>query len=95
MYVLFTLRAMAKAVRKSTRQVTRKSSSIGTGGRGRRCKISTSTMNFQTTNSTVSFWINIHSDGESHGRVLKLFTDKINLIKDQVVQLCSKFPVYK
>jgi glycine hydroxymethyltransferase len=22
-------------------------------------------------------------------------TDKINLIKDQVIQLCSKFPVYK
>ena len=36
---------MAKAVRKSSRQVTRKCSSIGSGGRGRRCKISMSTMN--------------------------------------------------
>ena len=36
---------MAKAVRKSTRSVTRKCSSIGQGGRGRRTKIGMSTMN--------------------------------------------------
>ena len=37
---------MAKAARKvTTITPTRKSSSIGQGGRGRRCKISTSTMN--------------------------------------------------
>ena len=36
---------MAKAARKAVREQTRKCSSIGTGGRGRRCKISTSTMN--------------------------------------------------
>ena len=36
---------MAKAIRKSTRSVTRKCSSIGQGGRGRRCKIGMSTMN--------------------------------------------------
>jgi len=45
MYVLFTLGEMAKAVRKSTRHVTRKCSSIGSGGRGRRTKIGMSTMN--------------------------------------------------
>ena len=55
MYVLFTLRAMAKAVRKSSRQVTRKSSSIGNGGRGRRCKISTSTMNKSKRRSTKKY----------------------------------------
>jgi len=37
---------MARAARKvSTITPTRKCSSIGQGGRGRRCKISTSTMN--------------------------------------------------
>jgi hypothetical protein len=36
---------MAKAVKKSNRNVRRKCSSTGAGGRGRRCKIGMSTMN--------------------------------------------------
>jgi|TARA_B100001142_G_C14194503_1_gene601313 hypothetical protein len=46
---------MAKAAKKSNRQVARKSSSIGTGGRGRRCKISTSTMNKSKRLSTKKY----------------------------------------
>ena len=46
MYVLSHRGVMARATRKvSTITPTRKSSSIGQGGRGRRTKISTSTMN--------------------------------------------------
>ena len=36
---------MAKAARKTNRNIVRKCSSIGQGGRGRRCKIGMSTMN--------------------------------------------------
>ena len=36
---------MAKAAKKTNRNIIRKCSSIGQGGRGRRCKIGMSTMN--------------------------------------------------
>jgi hypothetical protein len=55
MYVLSLRSEMAKAAKKSNRQVARKSSSIGTGGRGRRCKISTSTMNKSKRLSTKKY----------------------------------------
>ena len=55
MYVLSLRRQMAKAAKKSNRQVARKSSSIGQGGRGRRCKISTSTMNKSKRLSTKKY----------------------------------------
>jgi hypothetical protein len=55
MYVLSLRREMAKAAKKSNRQSSRKSSSQGNGGRGRRCKISTSTMNKSKRLSTKKY----------------------------------------
>ena len=46
---------MAKAIRKSTRSTVRKCTSMGQGGRGRRCKIGMSTMNKSKKRSHKSY----------------------------------------